>query len=268
VELGIGANIFDGPFRWDISANASVNRNKVIKLAGGSDVFGAAVDIPFAVPVNLVREGLPVGVFYGFVEDGLNEKGEIKYKDLNNDGVINNNDRAVIGNPNPDFIYGFNSTASFKNFELSFFLQGVQGVDLFNFNTSGLANSFNFGENQIKDLYGNYWTADNPNPNAKYPKLSVNTKFRESDRFIEDGSYLRLRNVVLAYNLPTANLGWQGVRNAQIYVSGQNLLTFTRYSWFDPEVNTYGGATSITLGVDQAGYPTARTFTFGIRLGL
>jgi TonB-linked SusC/RagA family outer membrane protein len=268
IELSLGSTLFDGPFKWDVSANFSANRNEVLKLAGGSDVFGSALPIPFAVPVNLVREGLPVGVFYGFEENGLNEKGEIVFKDLNGDNVINNDDRTVIGNPNPDFIYGFNSTASLKNFELTFFLQGVQGMDLFNFNTSGQANSFAFGENQIQDLYGNYWTAANPNPNAKYPKLSVNTKFRESDRYVEDGSYLRLRNIVLAYNLPTADLGIKWLRNAQVYVSGQNLLTFTRYTWYDPEVNTYGGGASITLGVDQAGYPSARTVTGGIRIGL
>jgi hypothetical protein len=147
-------------------------------------------------------------------------------------------------------------------------LQGVQGADIFNFNLSGNANSFSFGENQVKDLYDNRWTPQNPDPNAKYPRISVNTRFRESDRYVEDGSYLRLRNIQLAYNIPAATLGWRWMRNAQVYLSGQNLLTLTRYSWYDPEVNTRGGVASISLGVDQNGYPTAKTVTFGVRLGL
>jgi TonB-dependent starch-binding outer membrane protein SusC len=266
VELGLEANIVDKAFKWDISANLSINRNIVISFSKKSDVFGQALSNPIAVPINLVREGYPIGVFFGFMEDGLNERGEIKYKDLDGNGTINNNDRGIIGDPNPDFIYGFSSTMSYKNFEMNLFIQGVQGVDLFNFNLSGNANSFSFGENQIKDLYTDRWTSQNPNPNAKYPKVSVNTRFRESDRYVENGSYLRLRNIQVAYNIPVANLGLKWFKKAQVYVSGQNLLTITKYSWFDPEVNTIGGGNSISVGIDQNGYPTAKTFTMGLRL--
>ncbi len=268
VELGIGSVILNSDVKWDVNANLSINRNKAIQLAGGNDVFGAGLGIPIGVSVNLVREGLPVGVFYGYKEDGLNEKGEIKFKDIDGNGVLTTDDRTVIGNPNPDLIYGLNSTTSYKNFELTVFLQGVQGADIFNYNSSALANSFAFGENQIKAVYNNHWSVQNPDPNAKYPRISGNTKFRESDRYIEDGSYLRLKNVQLAYNLPTANLGLKWVRNLQVYSSVQNLLTFTRYSWYDPEVNTFGGRTSISMGIDKTAYPTARTVTFGVRIGL
>lgn len=265
VELGIDANVFSGEFKWDISANTSFNRNKVKYLVGGSDIFGAALQNPLGVPVSLVRVGQPVGVFFGYQENGLNEKGEIVFKDLNNDGIINTNDKTIIGNPNPKAIFGFSSSASYKNFELNLFLQGVQGVDLFNFNVASFANSFNFGENQIRDLYLNRWTPQNPNPNAKYPKVSVNTKFRESDRYVENGSFMRLKNIQLAYNIPTSGIKW--LRKAQVYVSGQNLLTLTKYSWYDPEVSTLGGSTSISPGVDQFGYPVAKTITLGARLG-
>ncbi len=268
VEFGLDAAILRvGAVRWNVATNVSINRNNVVSLVGGSDIFGSAVNPPLGVAVNLVREGQPVGVFYGYQENGLDEKGAIKFKDLNGDGVITAADKAIIGNPNPKFIYGFNSTLSYRNFDLTFFLQGVQGNDIFNANVTSFANSFNFGENQIKDLYANHWSAQNPDPNAKYPLISVNTKFRESDRFIEDGSYLRLKNIQLAYTVPTARLGINWLRKPQVYVSAQNLMTITKYSWYDPEVSTLGGSTSISPGVDAFGYPVARTVTVGVRLG-
>jgi TonB-linked SusC/RagA family outer membrane protein len=263
LELGVNANIINkNSLRWDLGFNISTNKNKALKLAGGADVFGAPLAIPFNVPVNLIREGQPVGVFFAYREEGLDETGQIKYKDLNNDKVINANDREIIGDPNPDFIYGLNSNFSFKGFELSFFLQGVQGNDIFNFNKSGLENSFNFGENQTKAML-NRWTTSNPDPNAPYPKLSVNTRFRESDRYVEDGSFLRLKTVQLAYNIPTDKLPW--LRSSQLYVSGQNLFTATKYSWYDPEVSTRGNG--LTSGIDIAGYPPAKSYTIGLRLG-
>lgn len=266
-EFGLDAAILRGAFRWDANANISFNRNKAVSLVGGSDIAGAGVSAPLGVAVNLVREGYPVGVFYGYQENGLNEKGEIVFKDLNNDGAITIADKTIIGDPNPTFVYGFSSTLSYRNFDLNFFLQGVQGNDIFNFNVASFANSFNFGENQIKDLYANRWNPKSPDPNAKYPKISVNTKFRESDRYMEDGSYLRLKNIQLVYNIPTTklNLGW--IRKPQVYVSAQNVLTLTKYSWYDPEISTLGSSTSISPGVDAFGYPVARTVTAGVRLG-
>jgi TonB-linked SusC/RagA family outer membrane protein len=266
VELSISANVLRGPVRWDLSANGSANRNEVRQLSGGSDVFGTALANPLGVPVNLVRVGQPVGVFYGFNENGLDEQGAIRFVDLNGDKLINDNDRTIIGNPNPKFTYGFNSTVSWRNFDFTFFLQGVQGVDVFNFNTASYANSFNFGENQLKDLYDNHWRADRPDPNAKYPKISVNTRFRASDRYVEDASYLRLKNIQLAYNLPAARLGLTWLRSAQLYISAQNLLTLTRYSWYDPEVSTQGG--DVSLGIDQNSYPNTKLTTLGVRIGL
>ncbi|MBC3783875.1 SusC/RagA family TonB-linked outer membrane protein [Spirosoma utsteinense] len=270
IELSVSANVLRGPVRWDVSANGSANRNEVRQLSGGSDVFGTALSNPLGVPVNLVRVGQPVGVFYGFKENGLDEQGAIRFVDLNGDGLINDNDRTIIGNPNPKFTYGFNSTTSWKNFDFTFFLQGVQGIDVFNFNTASYANSFNFGENQLKDLYDNHWRADRPDPNAKYPKISVNTRFRASDRYVEDASYLRLKNVQLAYNLPAARLGLTWLRSAQIYLSAQNLLTLTRYTWYDPEVSTQGGTQSgdVSLGIDQNSYPNTKLTTLGVRIGL
>jgi TonB-linked SusC/RagA family outer membrane protein len=268
VELGLNTTLIDQAFKWDMQVNFSKNKSEVIQLAGGSDVFGVIIPQPLAVAVNLVRVGQPVGVFYGYLEDGLDEKGAIKYKDLDGVAGITSADRTIIGDPNPDFIYNLSSSMSYKNFELNYAFQGSQGGDIFNVNLSAVGNSFYWGENQLKDYYFNHWSAANPNPNARYPKTSAKTIYSASDRYVEDGSFLKLRNIQLAYNLPVSAMGVTWVKNLQVYVSGQNLLTFTNYSWYDPEVNTRGGSNSISLGIDNAGYPNTKMYTFGVRLGL
>jgi TonB-linked SusC/RagA family outer membrane protein len=269
IELGVNAKVLDGPLRWDMNVNFSRNRSKVLQLSGGSDVFGVAIPQPLAVPVNLVRVGLPVGVFYGYLEDGLDAAtGAIKYKDLDGNGQITAADRTVIGDPNPDYFYNVNSTASFKNFELNVLFQGVQGADIFNVNATAVGNSFYFGENQLKEVYYNHWSPAKPDPNAKYPKISAKTVFRESDRFVEDGSFLRMKNIQLAYNIPVKSFQAKWVKGIQVYVSGQNLWTSTKYSWYDPEINTRGGANSISNGIDNAGYPNTKMYTFGARVSL
>ena len=184
-------------------------------------------------------------------------------KDISGDGDFNIDDKKIIGDPNPDFIYGLNSSLTYKNFDFTIFLQGVYGADIFNFNKSQHANSFNFGVNQIKEVQ-NAWTAESPNPNAPYPEISLSSTFQASDRFVEDGSYLRIKNIRVGYTVPIANIKW--MTNLQVYLSAQNLLTFTKYSWYDPEINTRGG--DISKGIDQFGYPVPRIFTAGFKVGL
>ena len=271
IELGVNGTIIDTRgLKWSAGANLSRNKSKVTKLAGGADVFGVVIPQPLSVAVNLVRVGLPVGVFYGYLEDGLDANGAIKYKDINGVAGITSADRTVIGDPNPDFFYNFYSRLSYKRLELNFSFQGVQGGDIFNVNLTEVGNSFYWGENQLKELYYDHWSAAKPNPSAKYPKISSKTLFSASDRFIEDGSFVRLKNIQLAYNLPLAKMGMgiRWVKNLQLYASGQNLLTVTKYSWYDPEVNTRGGSNSLSTGIDNAGYPNAKTYTFGARLAL
>lgn len=268
VEVGINAKVLEQAFRWDVNVNFSRNRSKVLQLSGGSDVFGVAIPQPLSVPVNLVRVNQPVGVFYGYLEDGLDDKGAIRYKDLDGVAGITSADRTIIGDPNPDFIYNAGSSMSFKNFELNVLFQGVEGADIFNVNATAVGNSFYFGENQLREVYYDHWSAAKPNPNAKYPKISAKTIFLESDRFVEDGSFLRLKNIQLAYHIPVAALGARWVKGFQVYVSGQNLWTATRYTWYDPEINTRGGGNSISNGIDNAGYPNTRMYTFGARLSL
>ncbi len=268
IEIGLNSLVVNKAFKWNVNANLAANRNQVEELSEGKDVFGGQLPQPLEASVNLVREGEPVGVFYGYLEDGLTENGLIQYKDLNDDGKISNSDRTIIGNPNPKFYYNVGSSISYKNFEFNFQLQGVEGLEVFNMNLTAQANSFWWGENQLKDLYDNRWTNENQNPNAKYPKVSSKNAFLPSDRFVEDASFLRLKNIQLAYTVPSTLFGVSWMKNLQLYVSGQNLFTLTNYSGYDPEVNTRGSSNSITLGIDQSGYPSTKMYTLGARIKL
>src|SRR6185312_12638637 len=265
-EFAVDANAFAGEFKWNINANISFNRNKVVKLAGGHDILGGKLSQAIIVDnSNILREGRPIGQFWGYVEDGYDAKGHIKYKDLDGDSAITANDETYIGDPNPKFIYGFNSVMSYKNFELSFFIQGSQGNDILNVNAINNTIDYGYGLNMPEDVYTNHWTPDNPN--AKYPIISRSVTAKISNRFIEDGSYMRLKNIQLAFNLPVQKFKTDWIRSIQLYVSGQNLITFTKYSWFDPEVNAVGSGNSTSIGYDWYSYPTAKSVTFGIRAG-
>ena len=260
-ELGVDAKIATRAFKWDVLSTLSFNRNKVVSLHDGGDILGGFIGV-LVVQDNatILREGRPIGQFWGYRENGYDEQGRIKFQDLNNDGVINGDDRTYIGDPNPDFIYGFNSTMSYGNFELNLFLQGSYGNDIFN--ASAIPSTMDYGQglNMPREVLLDHWSPSNPN--AKYPIISRNTSARVSDRWIEDGSFLRLRNIQLTYTLP---LQVEWIRTPQIYFSGQNLITLTKYSWWDPEVNSRGAGTQ--QGIDHYSYPVPKVFTAGIRVG-
>ena len=271
IEFSVDADIFVKEFKWDASAQLSFNNNEVIEIAGGSDIFGA--DQGAAWPsANIARVGEEFGAFYGLLEDGLDENGFIKYQDLSGpdgepDGIVNALDRVILGSYYPDFIYGFMSNFSYKNFELNMAIEGVQGNELFNATHGTHLNSFQRGNNQFKDIMGNYWTEENPDPNAKYPKISAATQITVSERFIEDASYLRIRSLRLAYNIPVSKI----FDLVQVYLSGTNLFTFTKYTGIDPEASTRGTdsgnvANRLRIGHDQSSYPNAKIYAIGLRL--
>jgi len=262
--LEFGAIISKNDFKWDVSANISFNRNKVVKLYDGISILGGALDVNAVNDYsNILREGRPVGQFWGYVEDGYNSVGQINIKDLDGDKAITIKDKTYIGNPNPDFIYGLNSVMSYKNFEFTLFIQGVQGNDILNVSSINNTVDYGIGLNMAKEVYLNHWTSTNTN--AKYPIPSISTKVNMSNRFIEDGSYLRLKNIQLSYNLPVLKYNINWIQNIQIYVSGQNLITLTKYSWWDPEINSLGSANSVSQGIDYFSYPTSKSFTVGIK---
>lgn len=271
VELTLNADLItNNRFTWDVMASFSANRNKVIDLAGGSDILSAGQASAWS-STNIARVGQPVGMFFGYLEDGLTDDGFIKYHDIDGNGIINSLDRVILGNPSPDFFYGLNTNMTYGNFEMSIFFEGVQGNKIFNATNGTHLNSFQRGSNQFRDIMGNYWSLDNPDPNAKYPKISAATGIDISDRFIEDGSYLRLKSIRFAYNLPVKNWGINWMQRAQVYFSGINLLTFTNYTGLDPEVSTRGTdsndiGTRLQMGHDQSAYPNAKTYALGVKL--
>lgn len=264
-EFGINAAVLEGAFKWNIATNLSINKNKVMKLYGGNDILGQTIGAAVNDNVNILREGYPLGSFYGYVEKGYDEKGFIAYEDFNNNGARDAGDKKIIGNPNPKFTYGFNSSMSFKNFDLNVFIQGSEGNDIFNLSAQGQGYDYGQALNMPREVYLNHWTPTNTN--AKYPIIRTSSQAQMSNRFVEDGSYLRFKNIQLSYNLPVSKLHIKWMTRAQIYVSAQNLITFTKYSWYDPEVNSYGGANSFVQGVDHYVYPSAKTSTVGIRVG-
>ena len=264
-EFQLDANLLNKAFVWDISANLSLNRNKVKTLYAGQDIFGT-VGIQSDY-INIIREGYPTSIFYGYLEGGYNSDGAVVYRDINDDGDINELDKTIIGNPIPKFIYSLNSTMSFKNVELGIFIQASQGNDIFSANQFWFNHHYGYGTNMFRDVLYDHWTPETPV--ATYPRIATSnfTSQRISDRFIYDGSYIRLRNIQLAYNLPISKFRKQFMRSGQVYISAQNLITLTTYPWFDPDVNSAGGAASLNQGIDNFTYPAAKTITLGARFG-
>ncbi|MEH6304695.1 SusC/RagA family TonB-linked outer membrane protein [Olivibacter sp. CPCC 100613] len=263
VDINVSGEVFKGDFNWQLGGNISFNRNSVVELYGGNDILGDIIGAALSDNVNILREGYPLGSFYGYVEDGYDENGYIRYKDFNNNGTRDQGDKQIIGNPNPDFTYGLTSAMSYKGFDLSIFIQGSKGNDIYNLSAQGQGYDYGQALNMLREVYTDHWTPSNTD--AKYPIIKTNSQAQMSDRFVEDGSFLRVKNIQLAYNLPADKWKLNWLSSGQLYVSAQNLLTITNYSWYDPEVNSYGSTNSIVLGIDHYVYPTAKTITFGIK---
>ena len=258
-EFSVDAIPFKGNFNWDLNFNISFNQNMIKKLYNNQDILGGSIDVNLVQDyVNILREGQPVGRFWGYIEDGYTENGQIKFADLDGDTQITLKDKTFIGDPNPDFIYGLQSNMNYKNIELTFFIQGSYGNDIFNVSSINSTLDYGIGLNMPREVYLNHWTPENVN--AKFPIPKVSTNVKASDRFVEDGSYVRLKNIELAYYM---NIKKMGIDQFRVYVSGQNLLTITDYSWWDPEVNSLGS--SISQGIDYYTYPTAKVISLGIQ---
>lgn len=279
IELTISTQNMKGAFVWNTDFNVSFNQNEVISINDTVPMSTGSIGLNYNLA--MIKAGLPVNEFYGFVTDGIfqtqaevdnhalqvpgadpynrTSPGDIRFKDLNNDGVINDKDRTYLGSPNPTFIFAMNNYFSYKGFDLSIFLQGVAGNKIFNANRLW-SEAMDVAQNQTVATLGR-WTGEgtsNTMPRAVFNDPNKNT--RPSDRYIEDGSYLRIKNVTLGYHLPEKLLKKYKISTAKIYLAGQNLLTFTKYTGFDPEVGTNG--------IDNNVYPVTRTFTLGINLGI
>ena len=262
-------NISKPNFRWTTDFNISFNRNKVKDL-GNVEFIPTIINGGWINNPGRVLVGQPVGIMYGYVFEGIHQEGNtqgaipgtMKYKDLNDDGFIDDaNDRTVIGDSNPLHVGGFNNSFTMKNFTFSFFFQWSFGNDVFNaakLRTNGLQPFMNI----TRDYYENAWTAEN--------QSNIAPAFGRIDQvassyFVEDASFLRLKTVNLSYDFPAESLKNTGINGISLFLSANNLFTFTNYSGFDPEVVSNN---SLLPGFERFSYPRARTVTLGLTFKL
>lgn len=310
LELGLEYREASNPFKWGINANVTTINNKILSFADGLNSVGNFSDLGFPTFggnnwTNFSRSqvGGEVGAFYGFQSAGIFQSkeeidalnaaavaeygagkfyqasstapGDRKFVDTNNDGQITDADRVIIGSPIPKFFGGLNFDGSYKQFDFSLFWYASVGNQILNYakrNLESLATNGGVGvENVSEDFYRNRWTAENPsNTYARAVRSDNNGNTRVSDYYVEDGSYLRLRNLQIGYTLPTDLSRKLTLSRVRFYISGQNLLTFTKYSGLDPEIGQVrdpNGNTSATVsGLDVGNYPTSRFYTLGLNV--
>jgi TonB-linked SusC/RagA family outer membrane protein len=308
IEIALNTVNIDHPdFQWATDFYFSLNRNEVKELNDDSQIIYGNLDwwSEFQT-ATAIMVGQPIGVYYGYKVDRLftdeadilnapiqvedssnpgvnlyNQKtgvyvGDIKFQDINKDGVIDDNDQTVIGDPNPDFTFGLSNTLTYKDFELRFAFDGSYGADILNFvryKTEGMTSIY---DNQSKavtnraqvgtDAEGNAYLI-NTESNVPRPATNdFNRNTRMSDRWIEDGSYLRISNISLGYTLPESVIKTVGFANAKIYATVQNVYTWTNYSGYDPEIGAFNQSAGLQ-NVDMGRYPTPRTYTLGVTIG-
>ena len=302
LELALDATpITTGDFEWNISGNISFNRNSITSLGASGDggelylspdapqqcnyFYGSKIGNANYLNsvVNIFVEGMPVGLFYGYKTDGIVQNGEtgipitsggkprgpgsINYCDLNGNGYLDEGDKTIVGNPNPDFTFGLSTSFSWRGLSLNASFDGSYGNELTNANliqeTKVVASTSAYS-NIRREAYFEAWTPDNPT--EKYPAIGKAMGAEElkymTDRWVEDASFLRISNVSLSYKLPIPKN--KVVQNVSVGVSGRNLYVFTKYSGWDPEVSSYGNSMA-RVGVDFGSYPTARTYCFDLR---
>lgn len=271
LEFNLGYKNTEHKLTYSIAANASTLKNKVIKLGGTNNpIYGAG---------SKTEVGRSVGELFGFVTEGIFQNssdisnhaqqvnaapGDIMFKDINNDGVITDADRVYLGTVIPKLYYGLNLNGSYKSFDVSFFLQGSSGNKVFNGVYRDLMVG-QYGNSSVDEL--NFWTPQNTNTNVPRPIIGdPNGNSRFSNRFVESGSYLKLQNAQIAYNFSKSLLNRLKIfSKARLYVSGQNLLTMSKYKGYDPDFISDG---LFSRGFDYGSFPNARTVMLGLQIGL
>jgi TonB-linked SusC/RagA family outer membrane protein len=279
-----GVILKSSDFEWSSNFNIAFNRNKILSLSPDvTEQYGRNIstgDAPFIQTV-----GMPIGALYGYVEDGyydneaevrsdpaysgqgdaiiLRTIGEVKYKNYDNDPTsIAQTDRQFIGDVNPDYTFGFTNNFKYKKFDLSVFINGVQGNDVINMNTR-FSGNLGTNKNITQEMADGAWAQGNDNTNATGPKI-IRQFYRNllfTRRFVEDGSFVRIKNITLGYIVPMKS---KTITNLKVSVGVNNLYTFTKYSGYDPEINSYGDNPAL-FGVDLGGYPNSRTYNLSLR---
>ncbi|MDR1654278.1 MAG: TonB-dependent receptor [Prevotellaceae bacterium] len=313
IDIALNTRNIDGKlFKWNTNIVFSLNRNKVLALDELNTPFTSSIQQMVFLggydDVSLITVGQPMGVFYGYQTDGLYKDaedlrnsprpegkpidrnsgvwiGDIKFKDLHQDGVINEKDKTIIGDPNPDFTFGFNNMFSVGNFDLNIGITGSVGGDIFNVARMKLEREQLTWDNQLAsvlnraqlgyldgdntkgseaDLDNSYLINASENPTLpRWSNTDGNDNNRMSDRWIEDGSYVRIQNIALTYNLPKSILEKLKLQAAKLYFNVQNVYTFTKYSGLDPEIGAFNQSVDMS-NIDFGRYPAPRIFTFGV----
>ncbi len=274
-----------GELSYRIGANAAFIKNKVIELFDGNFIGSRAYGRPNE-EISRTYEGLPIGIFYGWKTDGLYqttddinkdpnisndprrssgliEPGDVRFVDVNGDGLIDDRDRVNLGSPHPKMVYGFNADFNYKGFDLGLFFLGNAGVKIFNADRmQGIDPTYSFNMyEEVKDR----WTG--PGTSNSIPRMTTrrnNRNYRTSDMFIEKGDFLRLKNLSIGYTLAEKLTSRMGIGKTRFYITGQNVFTFTKYSGLDPELGYTDGNRQIN--VDYAQYPQSRSWIFGLNV--
>ncbi|MGB5821114.1 MAG: TonB-dependent receptor [Saonia sp.] len=293
VELNLDALVVNTKdFQWNTSFNYTSYKTEVLELGGAEQIFGPGFSQNVFGNGHIFRPGEEFGQFFGLNAVGLIQEsdfdtdgnptfpvfrndtqlGHWKFEDVNEDGVITNDDRKVIGNPNPDFLFGWNNDFTYKNLTLNVFIQGSIGNDLYNPIRTTLSSGFFNNEaykNQTVEWYENRWTPQNPTNDIRFPSIN-SVAPAVANYMVEDGSYIRFRNISLRYDVPLPDR--IGITGLQVFATGTNLITITDYSGFDPEVSSLDADSirsangGLAPGVDLGAYPRPKTFTFGVNL--
>jgi TonB-dependent starch-binding outer membrane protein SusC len=288
LELALSGDPLVGKVRWNSGFNISFNRSKVLDLGESTKLEFRTTYGGYGLKNGFMqlRVGEPFGQIYGYGYEGTWKTseaadaakfgqlpGDPKYTDFNSDGKINAKDIKVIGNATPKYIFGWTNRVSYQDFELVFLIQGSKGNDIFNQGRIRLEAPVDGTSTRLLDR----WTSTNQDTDVPAfisaterkaaglvgGKISFNGDNGQTSRWVEDGSYLRLKNITLGYNVPASYYQKLGITKAKLYVSASNVLTFTKYTGYDPEVSSYN-SNDAQMGVDLSTYPTAKTFTFGI----
>lgn len=294
VEFSFDYQMAKEKLKFSFGGNIAFNQNKILEIGRVADDLGRVFYLgdklggndEIKAPVNVFMEGQPVGAFWGFHTDGILQdaadaaaaptfygiqlaEGNIKFRDISGpdgipDGNIDGYDKDIIGDPNPDFIYGVNMNISYKALNLYVLFQGVQGRDLFNANYARLWNHERFNTNKLEESYLEAWTADNPTnffPRIDYNPVTFNSVF--TDRFVEDASYFKLSTISLSYNLELKKIA--AIESIKFYASAHNVFIITNYKGYDPEADSFASNPMLS-GVDFNSYPAVRTIMFGLNV--
>jgi len=282
LEFGVNAAILTGDFKWNADFNITNQTSEITKLVGeDEEIIGGRIGGGLKLGnMSIIKIGEQIGSFYGYQTAGLWQNndpefgtalqfgapvqaGDIKFVDQNGDNDINDADRKVIGHSLPSVYGGFNNNFAYKGFDLSVFVQYSFGNDVLN-GVKRKTNTTFSRENKSKDLIDNTWTPENTD--AEYPRLGYLEPGLVTDRYLENGSFVRFREITMGYSLPNSLINRVNIERLRVYVSGINLFTLSDYSGYDPEVNMYGGDNVTRLNTDVGSYPRAKSVFFGLNM--